>query len=186
MSRPTLVAAASTVLLLAGCGDSTDELSAEAEWADNICRTADDVSGDLSALTDAVQFDTNSDTRALKEAQSELADRAEAVQQSTSDLGAAVTDLPADADAAIVDAQQELSALASDLEASIDALDAAVSDAADANTSQQFAMALTNGAAAAAATQNDLSTLTDRLTNNAESTQDTVQQAFQDAPSCQN
>lgn len=143
------------------------------------------MSGNLSALTDSVQFDSNSDTAALEEAQSELSDRVEAVQRSVSDLDAAVTDLPADADAAIADAQQELSASASDLEASIDALGAAFSDAVDADTTQQFATALTGGAAAIAASEHDLSTLTDRLTNNAESAQDTVQQAFQDAPSCQ-
>jgi uncharacterized protein YoxC len=176
-------------LVVAGCGgdgDDTGTLSAETEWADSICRAADDVSSSLSGLTDAIDVDSDSSAgEAMDQLQSELSDRADDVQQSVADLSDAVTELPTDADAAITNAEEDLSTDAEALNSSVEGLSGALSKAADASDAEAFTTALTESSAELAATQDALGTLADDIEGYAESSEEAVRQAFEEAPSCQ-
>jgi lipopolysaccharide biosynthesis regulator YciM len=188
MTRLT-VGVATLFLVLAGCGGDGDDAgtsSAETEWADSVCRAADDVSSSLSGLTDAIDVDSGSSVgEAMDQIQSDLSDRADAVQQSVADLSDVVTELPTDVDAAINSAEEDLSSDAEALSSSVESLSGAVSKAADAGDAEEFTTALTESSAELAATQDALGTLADDIEGYAQSSEEAVRQAFEEAPSCQ-
>src|SRR5262245_11415753 len=154
------------VLVLAGCGGDDDEeasLSADAQWADNVCKAADDVTSSLSGLIDEVKFDTNSSDSALEQAETELADRVDTVKQSASDLTDAVTDLPDGTSDAISSAEDDLSKDAQNFSTSVENLGSALSSAANSSGAQEFATAMAAASATIVTAKDSLKSLTDAI-----------------------
>jgi hypothetical protein len=176
-------------VLLAGCGSDEDqggdELSAEAQWADGVCSARSELNTSLRALNDSIQFDSGSDADSLEQAQTEVSERLDAVRQSTADLRDAIRDAPAGLDGALADAQQQLSTSSDDVRTSVDGLAQAASDMADAQTVRQFTSASAAALTALTAAGNAVSGLADDVRGYARSADDAVQQAFDEAPSCQ-
>jgi methyl-accepting chemotaxis protein len=184
--KSSTVAVATFILVVAGCGDrdGAETLSADAKWADGVCQAADDVSVSFSGLTDALDVDVES-TDSIEQAQTEISDAIDELRQSVSDLAHAVTELPADADSAISSAEQDLSSGADELQTSVEDLGDALSTAVEAEDAQHFIAALTDSAAALAVTEDAISTLASDISGYSESADEALQQAFDDAPSCQ-
>jgi chromosome segregation ATPase len=184
MTRTPLALALAAALFAAACSSGSDELSADAQWADGICTARADLDQSVAALNDSLSFESGSGS-SLEQAQTQVTDRVEAVRTSAADLKAAIEDVPADAESEIAAAQQELQTASADVQESLTAVGAALTAASSAGSAGDFITALAQVATAASATKNAVTQLADDLSGFRESGNEQVKQAFADAPSCQ-
>jgi len=175
------------VLALAACGGGGDEASQseESNWANDVCQGADQVTTSISGLTDSLQINPNSSSSALEQAQTEMTDRVNTVQQSISDLTGTITNLPDNTSDAVTSAEDQLSNDASQLNDSVSDLTGAVTKAADATNAQAFTAALAEATSSLASTKDALTSLTNSIGSFLDSSQESLKNAFNDAPACQ-
>ncbi|WP_046770466.1 hypothetical protein [Jiangella alkaliphila] len=174
-------AVAASVLLLAGC---SDEASAETSWADDVCSAWSDLGDDLRGLTDGLNVDSLSQ-ESLDELRSELEDRAGDVQDGADELSEAIEDVPDGADQAVENARQELADDADDVRAGLDAVGQALQGLTGATSAEGLTAALSEAQAGLTQTGQALSTLGDTVAGFLSAADDTLRQAFDDAPACQ-
>src|SRR5262245_5848986 len=180
------VGVAIAVLVLTACGgDEEASQSEETAWANDVCQGADQVSSSISGLTDSIKIDSGSGTSALQQAQTELTNRVNTVQEDIGDLGDTITDLPDNTNDAITQASDQLNDDAQQLSDSVSDLTGATQKAADATDAQAFTAAIAEATSSLSATKDALGSLTDNLSSYLTSADDALKQAFNDAPACQ-
>lgn len=180
----TVVAALAVAALVAGCSSGSEELSAEAQWADGICTARADLSQSVGELNDSLTFTPGSGT-ALEDAKTQVADRLDAVKTSAAGLKSAIDDVPADTQSEITATQQQLSNDIAGIELSLNAVGTAAQSAASAGSPADFITALAEVGTAASATKTAVTQFADQLSGFAESGSEQLQQAFGEAPACQ-
>lgn len=187
MRRPrpgltALTALLAPVVLVAGCSD--DEPSPTTSWADGVCSARSELSTDISGLTDGLSLDSLS-PESLQSLETELQDRIAAIRASAQNLADAITDTPDGADQAVEDAQQELSTDADDVRAGLDSVEQAFQGLSDASSGEDVTAVLSDAQAGLTATGQALTSLGDTVDGYASAADDTLQQAFDDAQSCE-
>jgi uncharacterized phage infection (PIP) family protein YhgE len=179
--RPRVLALALTVVLAAGC--SGDD-SPATQWADGVCSAWSELRTDVSGLTTGLRLDALT-PEALESLRTEIEDRLAAVQASAQNLAEAIADTPEGADQAVEDAQQELSDEADDVRAGLNSVGQALQGIAGATSSQDITTALSDAQAGLTETGQALTSFADTAGGYASAADDTLQQAFDDAQSCQ-
>ncbi|MBB5788971.1 hypothetical protein [Jiangella mangrovi] len=179
--RPRVLALALTVVLAAGC--SGDD-SPTTQWADGVCSAWSELRTNVSGLTSGLSLDALT-PEALESLRTEVEDRLSALQASAENLADAIRDTPEGADQAVEDAQQEMSSDADDVRAGLDSVGQALQGVANATSAQDVTAALDDAQAGLTATGQALTTLGDTVGGYASAADDTLQQAFDEAQSCQ-
>jgi TolA-binding protein len=179
--RPRVLALALTVVLAAGC---SDDASPTTGWADGVCSAWSELSADIRGLTDGLSLDSLSQ-ESLQNLQTELEDRLSAIQASAQNLADAITDTPEGAGQAVEDAQQELSTDADEVRAGLDTIGQAFQGLSAATSGEDVTAVLSDAQAGLTATGQALTSLDDTVRGYASAADDTLQQAFDDAQSCQ-
>lgn len=183
MRRAPFAVVVAAVVALAGCG--SDELSAEAQWADGVCTARADLQQSVAALNDSLTFTPGSGS-ALEDAQTQLTDRVEAVKTSAAGLKSAIEDIPTDAQSELTAAKEELSAGVADVQESLTAVGTAAQAAASSGSASEFLTALVEVGTAASTAKTAVTQLADDLSGYADSGSEQLQQAFGEAPACKN
>lgn len=179
--RPRVLALALTVVLAAGCGEDD---SPATQWADGVCSAWSELRTDVSGLTSGLSVDART-PEALESLRTEVEDRLAAIRASAQNLADAITDTPEGSDQAVEDARQELSDEADDVRAGLDAVGQALQGVAGATSREDVTTALSGAQAALTETGQALTSLADTAGGYASAADDTLQQAFDDARSCQ-
>lgn len=179
--RPRLLPLALTVVLAAGCSESE---SPTTQWADGVCSAWSELSADVSGLTEGLSL-PNLSQESRDSLRTEIEDRLTAVRASAQNLADAVTDTPEGAGQAVEDARQELGDEADDVRAGLESVGQAFQGLSDASESQDLTAALSAAQAGLTATGQALTALGDTVGEYASTADDTLRQAFDDAPSCQ-
>lgn len=179
--RPRVLALGLAVVVLTACSDDS---SPTTQWADGVCSAWSELRNDVSGLTEGLNLDSLS-PEALDSLRTEIEDRLSAIQASAQNLADAITDTPEGADQAVQDAEQQMSDEADDVRAGLDSVGQALQGVAGATSAAEVTSALSDAQAGLTQTGQALTTLGDTVGGYASAADDTLQQAFDDAQSCQ-
>ncbi|TDC52898.1 hypothetical protein E1212_07070 [Jiangella ureilytica] len=179
--RPRLLVLVLTVVLATGCAEDD---SPATQWADGVCSAWSELRTDVSGLTSGLSLDAVT-PEALDSLRSELEDRLAAIRAGAQNLADAIADTPDGADQAVEDAQQELSGQTDEVRAGLDAVGQALQGVSGATSGEDVTTALSDAQAGLSETGQALTALGDTVGGYASAADDTLQQAFDDARSCQ-
>lgn len=182
-ARAVCAVATAMSLCLVGC--ATDEPTTAVDWANGVCEAAEEVQASVDALGDSLAVDPSSDTDILDQLGEQVSEQTDEVRASIEGLGDAVRDVPEDADPQVSDASDDLDADAASVRDSIDELQDSAQQVADAQGVQDLATAVTEAATALGVTVDQVVALVDDLQRLASEGADAVQDAFAEAPSCE-
>lgn len=154
------------------------------QWAGSVCSSVQGLNQSLKNLVTNAGTSVNGKS-GLDQLKHQLQSNAAAVEAAAQSVTATLKDVPQSADQSLKDARQKLQSAADQSQQSLQRLNAAAKKLQSDTTSAQLATDLASVSGAAAAATGDIGSLVTTLRQYASSARSQVNQAFANAPSCQ-
>jgi hypothetical protein len=161
-------------------GSATDAVA----WADGVCTATDDLQGSIDAIGSSLQVDITGGGDALTQLRDQLGEQVQGVQDDASALASAIADVPAGGDEQLAAARDDLEASRAALQTSVQTLTSSIQDLTQASGAAELSTGVAAVTAAYVGARADAGAFATSLQAVASAGGDTVQGAFEDAPSC--
>ena len=156
---------------------------ANTQWADSVCRAANDVRSSLDAIGTDLAVDPNAGEGGLDQVKAQLKTQVAAARASTTDLKAAIDAIPAD-EAGAAELKSSLDDARTNLDASVQAVSDGVAETTAATDAKGFVTAGVETLKAVKAASTSADTFVTTARAGASKAGGSLQAAFDSAPSC--